>query len=64
MEEEELHAIVDGQLLSHLVGEVSEVVFDETRLDSLFELKASGRKSKSQKSRRRQRVPKSNIVSQ
>ena len=63
-EEEELHATVDGQLLSQLVGEVSEVVFDETGLDSLFELKAFGRKSKSQKSRKRSRVPKSTIVSQ
>jgi hypothetical protein len=63
-EEEELHATVDGQLLSHLVGEVSEVDFDETGLASVYELKASGRKSKSQRARKRSRVSKSPIVSQ
>ena len=63
-EEEELHATVDGQLLSHLVGEVSEVDFDETGLASMYELKASGRKSKSQRLRKRSRVSKSPIVSQ
>jgi hypothetical protein len=46
-EEEELHASNDGQLLSHLIGEVSEVDFDEAMLDSVYEFKASGRKSKS-----------------
>jgi hypothetical protein len=64
IEEEELHATVDGQLLSHLVGEVSEVDFDETGLASMYELKASGRKSKGQRSRKRYRVSKSPIVSQ
>jgi hypothetical protein len=47
LDDEEANAISDGQLLSHLVGEVSEVGLDEDRLSSLFELKASGRKSKS-----------------
>ena len=45
-DEEEAIAISDGQLLSHIVGEVSEVDLDEDKLCSLYELKASGRKSK------------------
>ena len=43
-EDEEAH---DGHLLAHIVGCVSEVGLDETRLSSLCELKASTRKSKS-----------------
>jgi hypothetical protein len=35
----------DGQLLSHLVGEVSDVIMDEASLSSLYELKASSQKS-------------------
>ena len=62
--EDELHATVDGQLLSQLVSEVSEVDFDETGLASMYELKASGRKSKSPRSRKISRVSKSPIVSQ
>jgi hypothetical protein len=46
-EEEEAYAIADGQLLSHLVGEVSEVGLDDVALGSVFDLKATGRKSKS-----------------
>ena len=59
-----LHATVDGQLLSHLVGEVSEVDFDDTGLASMYELKASGQKSKSQRSRKISCVSKYPIVSQ
>jgi hypothetical protein len=47
LDEEEANATSDGQLLNHLIGEVSEVGLDEDRLSSLFELKASARKSKS-----------------
>jgi hypothetical protein len=43
----ELHANTDGQLLSHLVGEVSEVGLDEAMFGSAFDLKASNMKSKS-----------------
>jgi hypothetical protein len=43
MDEDELHATVDCQLLSHLVDEVSEIGFDETVLISG---QASSRKSK------------------
>jgi hypothetical protein len=46
-EDEELHANTDGQLLCHLVGEVSEVDFGDAVLGLIFELKASGQKSKS-----------------
>jgi ribosomal protein L28 len=46
LDDEELHATVDGQLLKHLVGEVSEVDLDEATLRSVYDLKASGRKSK------------------
>jgi hypothetical protein len=46
-EDEELHANTDGQLLSHLVGEVSKVDFDEATVGSIYELTALGRKSNS-----------------
>jgi hypothetical protein len=42
LDEEEANATLDGQLLSSLVGAVSEIDFDETMLCSLHELKASG----------------------
>ena len=47
LDEEEANATADGQLLSHLVGVVSEIGLDEDELYSLYELKASGRKSRS-----------------
>jgi hypothetical protein len=56
VDEEEAIATSDGQLLSNLVGEVSEVDLDDDDLYSLYELKASRRKSKSssnKKSRKR-----------
>jgi hypothetical protein len=37
---------IDGQLLSHLVGEVSEFESDEMMLSSVYELKASSQKFK------------------
>ena len=46
LDDDEATDTVDGQLLSHLVGEVSEVDLDETRLGSIYDLQASGRKSK------------------
>jgi hypothetical protein len=67
LDEEEANATSDGQLLSHLVGEVSEVVLDEEDFYSLLELKASRRKSKSssnKKPRKRSKFSKSPIVSQ
>jgi hypothetical protein len=45
-DEEELSATLDGQLLTHLVGEVAEVDLDEMMLSSVYDLKASSRKSK------------------
>ena len=65
-EDEEAH---DGHLLAHIVGCVSEVGFDETRLGSLCELKASTRKSKSHFNKKvntpskKARVTKSPIIS-
>jgi hypothetical protein len=47
LDEEELHARVEGQLLSHLVGEVSEVGLDEAMLSFMHDVKASSWKSKS-----------------
>jgi hypothetical protein len=44
-DDEEAIATSDGQLLSHLIGEVSDVIMDEAKLSSLYELKASGQKS-------------------
>jgi hypothetical protein len=53
-DDEELNADIDGQLLSHLVGVVSEVDLDETVLD----LKASCRKSKTSSARKNARPSK------
>jgi hypothetical protein len=57
---------MDGQLLSSLVGVVSEVVMDETELSSLYDLRASGRKSKTsaeKRSLKRPKLTKSKVVS-
>ena len=59
IDEDEMHATTDGHLLSHLVGEVAEVDSDDdSGLSSLFELKATGRKSKSTSSRKNRLPPK------
>jgi hypothetical protein len=39
--EEELHATVDDQLHSHIIGEVSEVFMDEAVFNSVYDLKRS-----------------------
>jgi hypothetical protein len=65
-DDEETIATLDGQLLSSLVGVVSEVDFNESMLGSLYELKASGRRSKStsrNKAQKRTYVSKSKVVS-
>ena len=49
VEEEEADTIEDGQLLSHLVGQVTEVSLDESRLESVLDLQASRRRSKGSK---------------
>ena len=49
LDEEEVDAHYDGQLLNHLVGDVSEVGLDDTRLESFIDLTAKERKSKSAK---------------
>jgi hypothetical protein len=46
-DDDEAYANTDGQLLSHLVGDVSEVGSDEEMLGSIYDLKASFQKSKS-----------------
>jgi hypothetical protein len=43
---EDLYVGSYGQLLSHTVGEVSEVGLDDDALDSCFELQATERKSR------------------
>jgi hypothetical protein len=66
LDEEEANATIDGQLLSSLVGVVSEIDFNDDTLGSLFELRASGRKSKSTSfsaASKRGRALKSKIVS-
>jgi hypothetical protein len=67
LDEEEANATMDGQLLSSLVGVVSEIDLDEAMVGSVYELKATGRKSKSSSvknsSKKGCRVPKSKIVS-
>jgi hypothetical protein len=62
IDDEEANATMDGQLLSSLVG----VVLEETELCSLYDLRASGRKSKTsaeKRSRKRPKVTKNNDVS-
>ena len=49
VDEEEVDARYDGQLLTHLVGDVSEVGLDDALLEPFLDLTASGRKSKSSK---------------
>jgi hypothetical protein len=66
LDEEDANATIDGQLLSSLVGVVSEIDFNDDTLGSLFELRASGRKSKStsfSSGPKRGKAPKSKIVS-
>jgi hypothetical protein len=66
LDDEEANATMDGQLLSSLVGVVSEAVLDETELDSLYDLRASGRKSKTsaeKRSLKRPKVSKTKVVS-
>jgi hypothetical protein len=46
------NATIDGQVLSHLVGAVTEVEVDEDGLGSLIDLYAFGRKSKSAKNKK------------
>jgi hypothetical protein len=68
-DDEEAIATLDGQLLSQLIGEVSDVIMDEAKLSSLYELKASGRKSgscssrKGKKPKKQAKVSPSTIVS-
>jgi hypothetical protein len=67
LDEEEAIATIDGQLLSSLVGVVSEIDLYKTMSGSLYDLCASGRKSKStsfSRASKRGSVPKSKIVSQ
>ena len=66
LDEEDANATSDGQLLPYLVGEVLDGGLDDNGLSSLYELKASVRKSKSKsnKSRKRAKVSKSPTVSQ
>ena len=66
LDEEDANATSDGQLLPYLVGEVLDGGLDDDGLSSLYELKASVRKSKSKsnKSRKRAKVSKSPTVSQ
>ena len=58
LDDEDANATIDGQLLSHLVGEVTEVDMDETELGSIYDLHASGRKSKYTKDRKNKKVRK------
>ena len=68
--DDEANAIIDGQLLSHLVGEVTEVGMDEDELGSIYDLHDSIRKSKSAKDKKNKKMrkttkqPKYPIVSQ
>jgi hypothetical protein len=63
IEEEEQYTDTDDILLSHLVGEVSEVGLDEAALSSVYDLKASSRKSKSSSTKKTARPSKKAKVS-
>jgi hypothetical protein len=56
-DDEDVDAIHDGQLLSHLVGEISEVGLDEAMLGSFDDLTPISPKSKSQSSRKNKKIP-------
>ena len=64
-DEDEAIATSYGQLFSHLIGEVLDGGLDDDGLSSLYDLKASGRKSKSSanKSRKRTKLSKAPTVS-
>ena len=67
-DDEDAYASTDGQLLSHLVGDVSEVGLDEAGLGSIFDLKESSRKSKSSTKKncrpvKKAKLAKSSVVS-
>jgi hypothetical protein len=69
IDDEEDFDTTDGQLLSQLIGDVSDVIMDEARLSSLYELKATSRKSgscsskKGKKPKKRAKVSPSIVVS-
>ena len=52
IDDDEANDTIDGQLLSHLVGEVTEVDLDEAGLGSFDDLYATGRKSKYAKNKK------------
>jgi hypothetical protein len=52
LDDEEVNDTSDGQLLNHLVGDVSEVGMDDDGFSSIYELKAAARKSKSNSRRK------------
>ena len=56
-DEEELNDTIDVQLLSHLVGDVSEGGLEEAMLSSLYDLKASDRKSKADSNKKKNKTP-------
>ena len=63
LDEDEATDNVDGQLLSHLVGELSEVDLDGSGLGSIYDMQASGRKSKNASAKRIKKGQKSPGVS-
>jgi hypothetical protein len=67
IDEDEEDDIIDGQLLSAIIGNISEVDLEHSELSSVYDLKASARGSRSsagKKSRRYSKSSKSKIVSQ
>ena len=61
IDEEELNDTIDVQLLSHLVGDVSEGGFDEATLSSLYDLKAASRKSKADSHTKKKKTPQKKV---
>ena len=54
VDDDDANDTIDGQLLSHLVGEVTEVDLDEAQLRSFDDLYATDRKSKFAKNKKNQ----------
>ena len=55
LDDDEADATADGQLLSHLVGDVSEVSLDESSLRSVYDIHVTGRRSKGSNSKKANR---------
>ena len=63
LDEEEHDDTIDVQLLSHLVGDVSEGGLDEAALSSLYDLKVADQKSKTASLKKKKKSPRKQVKS-